>query len=379
MEFDNSFIPQNAVNIFSPIISISSKSIIGFESLYSTTLFNLDNIMYNFSTLNNKLLFIDLDLSCIDSGPKGLSEALKTLSHISETAKKYSILKENIVIEIVDSKIKNTDALSETIDIYRRHGFIIALDDFGTGYSNLDRIAILRPNIVKLDISLIKDIQNCIHKQEIFKAITGLSRKIGAVVIAKGIVNSAESLKSLELRADFLQGPFFYQTPDNKLNEKLEILYKDLKCQILLNLEIRQNRITFLQNKMLYLKSIIATTSNIEEALFKIVNTHSFIESAYLLDLNGKQISSTYISPFSKYGQNTSLFSPALKDSDHSLKMYYYKVKTGESDFHITEPYVSNATGNRCSTISAVTDNNYILCIDISDDSTDSYMNLLAE
>lgn len=209
MEFNNSFIPQNAVNIFSPIISISSKSIIGFESLYSTTLFNLDNIMYNFSTLNNKLLFIDLDLSCIDSGPKGLSEALKTLSHISETAKKYSILKENIVIEIVDSKIKNTDALSETIDIYRRHGFIIALDDFGTGYSNLDRIAILRPNIVKLDISLIKDIQNCIHKQEIFKAITGLSRKIGAVVIAKGIVNSAESLKSLELRADFLQGPFF--------------------------------------------------------------------------------------------------------------------------------------------------------------------------
>ena len=86
--------------------------------------------------------------------------------------------------------------------------------------------------------------------------------------------------------------------------------------------------------------------------------------------MSGKQISSTVISPYAKYSSNTALFSPALKDSDHSLKLYYYKIKTGESEFHITEPYISNATGNRCSTISTITENNLILCIDISE-STD--------
>lgn len=374
---------QSYNQLFSPIVSVANKSIIGYEALCDSIPLVPDDIIHSFSILGhkNKLLFINLDLSCIDKGPKGLSEALLTLPLFSESAEKYGIKKENIVIEIVDSKIKNSDALSEIIDVYRRHGFIIALDDFGIGYSNMDRIALLKPNIVKLDSSLIKDIHHCLHKQEIIKSITGLSRKIGAVVVAKGIENRLEALKSLELRTDFLQGEFFqYDLIDsiNPLEYKIKNLHTDFKCQIMLNLEIRQNRITFLQNKMQLFKSILNSASDCEEALFKIVYSNSFVESAYILDINGKQVSSTVISPFAKHGQNMTLFSPALKHSDHSLKIYYYKIKTGESEFHISDPYISNATGNRCMTISSITEGNLILCIDVSEDNVEQQFNLNA-
>ncbi len=384
---------DSSTPLFLAIVSIHNSSILGYKLCpynnsdnndYSDSYQNkvqiLDNLLYNFSLLKNidKLIFINLNISSIDKGPLGISEAILTLSSIIKSAKKHGINHENIVIEILDSKLKNVDALSELIEIYRRHGFIIALDEFGIGYSNLDRIAILKPDIVKVDSSLIKNIEQCYHKQEIFKAITGLARKIGTVVIANRIETKEEAVKSLELRADFLQGDIFSNPNDNSLiyiQNKINSIYSEFKNQMLFNLEVKQNRTTFLQNKVDLIKSMLEDSSHLEQTLYKIVYSNHFIEAVYLLDYTGRQISSTVISPYAKCSHSKALFSPALKDSDHSLKLYYNKIKTGESDFHITEPYISNATGNRCSTISTVTDNNLILCIDISELTDDNQFN----
>ena len=281
---------DNAKTLFLPVISISNKSIIGYEAVYSapsitddtnfsSSRVNLDYIISSlkqFSTmdLKEKLLFLSLDLSSIDKGPAGLSDILLTLSTISRSAQSHNIKRENIVLEIVESNLNNIDALSEIVEVYKRQGYIIALDDFGIGYSNMDRIAILKPHIVKLDSSLIKDIASCQHKQEIFKSITGLSRRIGAVVIAKSIDSKEEAIKSLEMRADFLQGEFF--TPvsiesQSYLKNKIDSVHSEFKSQILFNLEVRQNRTTFLQNKVEHMKSIIAATPDLEQALYKIV------------------------------------------------------------------------------------------------------------
>lgn len=384
--------------LFDPIISINRKLIIGYESILKKTFestviksktlqtpeiqnFYLEEILKHFSLSPNKhkLLFLSLDFSFKNRISLELSDAILLLSFLTRTANTYKIPHENIVIELLESGQKNISVLSEIIEIYKKQGFLIALDDFGKGYSNLDQIAVLKPNIVKINSSLVKNIEQCIHKQEIFKAITGLSRRIGAVVIAKGIENKNEAVKCLELRADFLQGSYF-SVPNidssTYINSKIESLYIEFKNQILFNLEVRQNRTTFLLNKLNHIKSIISASDNLEESLNHIVNSHNFIEAVYVLDSNGKQISSTVISPFTKCCHNRILFSPALQNSDHSLKLYYYKIKSGESDLHITEPYISNATGNRCSTLSCITDNNLILCIDLAENPDEGNFNL---
>ena len=394
----STFNTEHVNTLFEPIISINRKLIIGYESILkkafeSTVIksknlqspeiqnFCLEEILNHFSLSPNKhkLLFLSLDFSFKNRNSLELSDAVLLLSFLTRTANKYKIPHENIVIELLESGQKNMNVLSEIIEIYKKQGFLIALDDFGKGYSNLDRIAVLKPNIVKINSSLVKNIEQCMHKQEVFKAITGLSRRIGAVVVAKGIENKNEAVKCLELRADFLQGSFF-SVPNSDsssyINAKIESLYIEFKNQILFNLEVRQNRTTFLLNKLSHIKSIISTSNNLEDSLNYIVNSNNFIEAVYVLDSTGKQISSTVISPFIKCCHNRILFSSALQNSDHSLKLYYYKIKSGESDLHITEPYISNATGNRCSTLSCITDNDLILCIDIAESSDESNFSL---
>lgn len=84
------------------------------------------------------------------------------------------------------------------------------------------------------------------------------------------------------------------------------------------------------------------------------------IECAYILDESGIQIT------------NSSVFFPAVKGEDNSLKRYYYKLMNSKIYDYFLEPYISYATGEICITLSKIfTHNNYkkyILCIDIARD-----------
>ena len=86
---------------------------------------------------------------------------------------------------------------------------LIALDDMGTGYSNLERIASIKPDIIKLDRSLIQDIDREYHKQELFDFFLKLAHKIGVFVVVEGIETEAEALSCLERGADLVQGFYF--------------------------------------------------------------------------------------------------------------------------------------------------------------------------
>ena len=88
----------------------------------------------------------------------------------------------------------------------------MVLDDVGAGHSNLDRIPLFRPDVIKIDRSLITGVDGDFYKQETFKSLVSLSRRIGALVVAEGIETEAEAVTALELGADLLQG-FFLGRP----------------------------------------------------------------------------------------------------------------------------------------------------------------------
>ena len=90
----------------------------------------------------------------------------------------------------------------------RQRGFLVVLDDVGAGHSNLDRIPLIRPDIIKIDRSLITGVDADFYKQETFKSLVSLSRRIGALVVAEGIETEREAVAALELGADLLQGYF---------------------------------------------------------------------------------------------------------------------------------------------------------------------------
>ncbi|RBQ27970.1 GGDEF domain-containing protein [Aliarcobacter vitoriensis] len=115
--------------------------------------------------------------------------------------------KSRIIFEILESEsLSDYDFLEEFVMKYKKHGIKIAIDDFGSGYSNFLRILRIKPDYIKIDGSLIKNIDADINSYEIVKSIIAFCKTLNIKTIAE-FVHSEEIFNLLiELDVDEFQG-----------------------------------------------------------------------------------------------------------------------------------------------------------------------------
>jgi EAL domain-containing protein (putative c-di-GMP-specific phosphodiesterase class I)/GGDEF domain-containing protein len=125
-----------------------------------------------------------------------------------------SVNKERLVFEILESDhISDYTLLEDFITKYRNQNIKIAIDDFGTGYSNFAHILKIRPNYIKIDGSLIKNIDTDKNAYEMVKSIIDFSKALNIRVIAE-FIHSKEVFDIVrELGVDEFQG-FYLGKPD---------------------------------------------------------------------------------------------------------------------------------------------------------------------
>jgi EAL domain-containing protein (putative c-di-GMP-specific phosphodiesterase class I) len=112
-----------------------------------------------------------------------------------------------IVLEITEKLvIENYGLFLETMAYFSELGMSFAVDDVGAGYSGLEVIARLKPDYLKIDMSLVRNVHESAVNREMVKAIIALGRGIGAEVIAEGIEVEAEFKALQQLGADYGQG-----------------------------------------------------------------------------------------------------------------------------------------------------------------------------
>lgn len=127
----------------------------------------------------------------------------------------------NIVFEITERQaISDYGSFCRALGHYRRQGFLVAVDDAGAGYSSLQAISELKPDFVKLDMSLVRDLNANPVRLAICEALIGVSRRIGARVIAEGIESGEELRTVAGLGADYGQG-YFLARPSKKILRQL--------------------------------------------------------------------------------------------------------------------------------------------------------------
>jgi EAL domain-containing protein (putative c-di-GMP-specific phosphodiesterase class I) len=114
-----------------------------------------------------------------------------------------------IVLEITERIGLDPVAGPARVAMLRRLGYRIAVDDLGAGYAALGALATLEPEVVKLDISLIRDIDRHPTKRRVVGAISTLCRELGSKVVAEGVETMAERDACLDAGADLLQGYLF--------------------------------------------------------------------------------------------------------------------------------------------------------------------------
>lgn len=142
--------------------------------------------------------------------PNAVYEPKACIRLTLETARRNGFQLGRLTFEFIETEeIKDNDHILSIINEYRRHGFQIALDDFSTGYSGLSRLAILKPDIIKLDRALIKDCDKDRVRLAIAASIIALGTEIGIKIVVEGVERLGEVTALREAGARFMQGFYF--------------------------------------------------------------------------------------------------------------------------------------------------------------------------
>lgn len=130
----------------------------------------------------------------------------------------------NIVFEVTERfAIENYDLFQKEQNYFSGRGFGLAVDDIGSGYGSLEAIAHLRPQYVKVDLSIVRDIHKNPVKQELLKAVTDISRKIKAKILVEGIETREELKVCRDFGCDFGQGYLLGKPHKDLLQENTKI------------------------------------------------------------------------------------------------------------------------------------------------------------
>jgi c-di-GMP phosphodiesterase len=119
-------------------------------------------------------------------------------------------LGDKIVFELIESEgIENFDEIIEFISEVKKTGAKISIDDFGTGYSNFEYIMKLKVDYIKIDASMIKDIDKNINSQMVTGTIIDFAKKMDIQTIAEFVHSQSVFEVVKEMGIDFAQGYYF--------------------------------------------------------------------------------------------------------------------------------------------------------------------------
>ncbi len=392
---------------FQPIVSLKRRSIVGVEGLSRgvhptsrslippTDLFHqaalqglevdldrlcrikaLDDFRLIHSLKPELILSLNMNAAILDQGVAGSG-------HLRTQVYQMGLNPHNIAIEIIESEVEDLKQLQSFVKLYRSYGFLIALDDVGAGHSNLNRISLIKPDILKIDRFLVEGIHKDFYKQEVLKSLVSMARRLGTLIIAEGVETEEEAVRLLDIDVDLVQGYYFARPQRHDRLEWEPILAKIGG----LGEAFKRHFMGRLGTRKLNMNRYYATLFEIQMELSQMHPVHfdlilrrmaaelSHVENIYVLDEAGLQVTDSVFSKGCRTHRNPVVFKPAAKGADHTLKDYYYfLMESGlNKTSFLTEPYLSMSSGNSCVTLSSVFKNvdrnKYILCLDINTDS----------
>jgi EAL domain-containing protein (putative c-di-GMP-specific phosphodiesterase class I) len=219
---------ERVITAYQPILRMRESTVMGFEALSRGPRGSgLEGAEALFGAATRHNLLIELDRLCrrralLSSGriPSSAKIFVNTLpatirdpqfrgKPLIDFLDKAQVSPDRIVIEITEKlMIENYGLFRETMAYFTDLGMSFAVDDVGSGYSGLESIAKLKPSFLKIDISLVRDVNVSRVNQAMVQAIITLGRNIGAKVIAEGIHTEAETQALKEMGVDYGQGHF---------------------------------------------------------------------------------------------------------------------------------------------------------------------------
>lgn len=167
-------------------------------------------------------LGLTADLS-ININPGAVADAEASVAPMLEAAAAHGIAPRRLILELVeDGRVFDIPFMRRLLDAHRRHGVRTALDNFGAGYVGLGHLFDLRPDIVKLDMTLIRGIERDAAKRGRLEAIVEACRG-GFDLSAEGVETEGELAVLQDMGVGFAQGYLIAKPAFERLVTEAEI------------------------------------------------------------------------------------------------------------------------------------------------------------
>jgi len=115
-----------------------------------------------------------------------------------------------VTLEITErSRLNDIQGWDKTIDRLVQLGFSVAIDDLGAGYNSLAMLADLQPRYIKLDMSLVRNVDREPRKQRLVSLMATFAEATNATLIAEGVETAEEAKALVECGTHLLQGYYF--------------------------------------------------------------------------------------------------------------------------------------------------------------------------
>lgn len=141
--------------------------------------------------------------------PNAVYEPSACIRQTLAAAKRASFPIENIIFEFTEAERLDTKHLLKILHAYREMGFKTAIDDFGAGFAGLGLLAEFQPDIVKLDMDLIRGIDKDGPRRKIVSHTLAMLRDLGATPVCEGVETIEEYRALADLGVTLMQGYLF--------------------------------------------------------------------------------------------------------------------------------------------------------------------------
>jgi len=227
---------------FQPIVDVTQREIFAYEALVrgpagepaswvfaqvtSTGQHHFDQQCRVRSIENAARLNLQTRLS-INFMPNAVYEPHNCIKATLRAARNTGFALDRLIFEVTENeKVIDHPHLQRIIKAYRGFGFTTALDDYGAGHANAHQLLAVRPDILKLDIQVVRTVDEDPWRQALIRSYVDFARVTGTLVVAEGVETLQEARALYQLGVTHMQGYYFARPGFESLPQVPDVLFR---------------------------------------------------------------------------------------------------------------------------------------------------------
>ena len=278
---------------------------------------------------------------------------------ISDVLAAHRLRPEQVVIEVLESTLPDDAGFDRRIDELRELGCLVSLDDFGAGHSNFDRVFRLRPEIVKLDRSVVVRAEIDPHARRIASQMVSLLHECGCLVLMEGIETDEGAYTALRCDVDFVQG-YHFGRPAPELAgaaglHALRAAWDRFDRQSASDDRVWQSQMSPYKQSIELASVLLAGGASMDEACRRFLSQPG-AQMCYLLDKHGRQVVANALSEalLAHPLESAERFAPLhdTRQARWSRRAYFRGAEAAPNIAQVTRPYMTLQGSRMCVTVS---------------------------